>query len=194
MYVGWRFQKASAKPLYVSRPVVNADEIIAWYRDQGCTLMVAPEDMHVTVLYSKKPVDWDTMGDSSDRLSVNGDARSVGPLGDEGAVVMHIESDALSARHDELVSKGGSHDYDSYNPHITLSYKGEGYETANPFPGRIVLGPEKFEEIEKNQSPVLKEGDMTTEDLEQDGGKLQPENGPPYKKKKRRALDTETLG
>ena len=40
---------------------------------------------------------------------------------------------------------------------------------------------------------VTKDGDMSTSDLEQDGGKLQPEDGPPFKKK-RRDLDKETLG
>jgi hypothetical protein len=39
-------------------------------------------------------------------------------------VVLEFESVALSGRHGELIGKGISHDYDRYNPHVTISYRG----------------------------------------------------------------------
>ncbi len=49
---------AIERPLYVSRPVENADEIIAWATSVGFETTLPAEDMYVTVCYSKEPVDW----------------------------------------------------------------------------------------------------------------------------------------
>ena len=49
---------AISRPLYVSRPVENADEIIAWAKSVGFETILPAEDMHVTVCYSREPVDW----------------------------------------------------------------------------------------------------------------------------------------
>lgn len=46
------------RPLYVSRPSVSAEEIITWAKQQGFATTLPAEDMHVTVCYSKRPVDW----------------------------------------------------------------------------------------------------------------------------------------
>ncbi len=51
-------QYAISRPLYVSRHVENADEIITWAKSVGFDTTLPAEDMHVTVCYSKEPVDW----------------------------------------------------------------------------------------------------------------------------------------
>lgn len=53
---------AKNAPLYVYRPVVNADVIIAWAKAQGFTTTLPASDMHVTICYSKEPVDWQAAG------------------------------------------------------------------------------------------------------------------------------------
>ena len=148
--------RESASPLYVFRPVENAEEIAEWAKSQGFEETVRPGEMHVTVLYSKQAVDPASLGGpQSESITISGGERSVEPLGDEGAVVLKIQSEELQARHSACVSAGASHDYESYLPHLTLSYKAEGVDlqSIEPFTGDIVLGPEEFEDLDRDWSP-----------------------------------------
>ena len=52
------------KPLYVYRRVLNAGDIASWARDQGFSGVLSAGDMHVTVTYSRAPVDWFKMGEA----------------------------------------------------------------------------------------------------------------------------------
>ena len=63
---------AAPRTLYVSRKLVNATEFMAWAKSQGFETTVPADELHVTVLYSRQPVDWMKMGEnwSSDRKSV----------------------------------------------------------------------------------------------------------------------------
>jgi phage-related protein (TIGR01555 family) len=143
-------------PLYVRRDVVNTDDIIAWAQAQGLDPVPA-EELHVTILYSKTPVDWMKLGgygwaggDKDGILRIPpGGPRVVEPLGNEGAMVLSFACSELKWRHDDMVSNGASHDYDEYQAHVTITYKGEGVDldTVEPYRGEIVLGPEIFEEI-----------------------------------------------
>ena len=73
----WRLTKrleqhtyAILNSLYVSRPVLNADEIIAWAKSVGFKTTLPAEDMHVTVCYSKEPVNWSALDRLADILEV----------------------------------------------------------------------------------------------------------------------------
>jgi hypothetical protein len=144
--------------LYVARPVKNADEIIDWFKGQGMQTMLPPEDMHVTIAYSKKRVDWEAVGaDTDPEVEIEPCLRrSVIPLGDKGAVVLRVSSPKLQARWKSIIEKGATWDYDSYKPHVTLTYKA-GTEAGRfiPFPGSIILGREQFAEV-MDWSPVEK--------------------------------------
>jgi len=156
-------QANDAKPrsLYVSRAVTNADEIIKWAKSQGFETTLPASDMHVTVLYSRSPVDWMKMGDNwSDNgkggLTIPaGGARLVEPLGDKGAIVLLFASSSLSWRHEEMVRNGASHDYDEYQPHITITYSGDNVDLSKvePYRGKIEFGPEIFEELDTDWQP-----------------------------------------
>ena len=61
-----------ADSLYVSRPVLNAPQIIAWAKAQGFATTLPPEDMHVTVAFSKEPVDWGGLDHMGDTLEIPG--------------------------------------------------------------------------------------------------------------------------
>jgi len=138
------------RTLYVYRRVVNTAEIMAWAKRQGITDLIAANELHVTVTYSKTPVDWLEMGEdwSSDkdgRLRVKpGGPRELGTLGE--AKVLTFVSNDLTWRHNSMIERGASSDYESYSAHITLTY-GELPEGAEPYQGPIILGPETFEEI-----------------------------------------------
>lgn len=151
----WFFADAAAKPLYVQRKLLNASALIAWAKAQGFTSALAADDMHVTVLYSRTPVDPMKMGETwtseaDGGLTVKpGGPRAVERLG-ENAVVLLFASWSLVSRHNEMVAAGASHDYDEYQPHVTISFSAEGIDldTVKPFTGELRFGPEIFEPLE----------------------------------------------
>lgn len=147
------------RTLYVNRPVKNADEIIAWFKAQGMQTLLPPEEMHVTIAYSKRRVDWEALGDeNTDEIEMEPSLRrSVIPLGDKGAIVLQVASPELNTRWKTFIHKGASWDWDGYRPHITLTYKSD-VDAGRfiPFPGRIILGPEKFAEVDTDWSPAEK--------------------------------------
>jgi len=84
-----------------------------------------------------------------------GGPRVVEPLGPKGAVVLFFASSELSWRHHEIVEAGASWDYESYQPHITLTYnppEGLELDDVEPYRGPITLGPEIFEEVNDEDS------------------------------------------
>jgi uncharacterized protein len=149
---------AAPRTLYVSRKVINAAEVIRWAKAQGFKTTLAANDLHVTVAFSRTPVDWLTVGttwsgEKDGKLTVSpGGARIVEPLGDKGAVVLLFSASELSWRHEEIKRAGASFDYDQYQPHITISYDAGDLDlsTVEPYRGQIVLGPEIFEEVKED--------------------------------------------
>jgi hypothetical protein len=146
-------------PLYVSRQLLNAADLIAWAKGQGFKVTVPAADMHVTILYSKQPVDWFGMGqpwsddDQGRTIVPPGGPRAVEQFG-EGAVVLRFASADLQWRHDSMVERGASHDFDSYSPHVTISYDAEGVDLSKvePYQGELRFGPEIFEPIRTGEA------------------------------------------
>jgi phage-related protein (TIGR01555 family) len=142
---------AMPRTLYVSRKVVNTKDIIDWARAQGIEQMLPASDLHVTVLYSKTPVNWldmgeDWAGDQRGRLHIKpGGPREIDKFGD-GATVLSFISNDLTWRHEAMLANGASSDFDEYSAHITITYS-ELPGDVIPYQGPIVLGPEIFEEI-----------------------------------------------
>jgi phage-related protein (TIGR01555 family) len=149
---------AEPRPLYVQRKLLNADDVISWAKSQGITPTLTADQMHVTVLYSREPVDWMAMGsawDQNDQGELRvapGGPRMLEQFGSvEPATVLLFNSSALSWRHEDMVSKGASHDFDDYVPHITLSYgvpAGFDLSSIEPYRGELVFGPEIFEALD----------------------------------------------
>lgn len=141
-------------PLYASRPVTNAGDIIAWAHSQGFKTTLPAEDLHVTVAYSTAPMDGATVPATGKSIKVAGDKRSVETLGDEGAVVLKFSSKALQVRWQQYRDAGASWDYDGYQPHITLTYDGQGVDLSKvePYRGAIVLGAETQEALNEDKA------------------------------------------
>jgi len=148
-------QDAQPRSLYVSRKVVNADEIAAWAKEQGIGEL--RDDLHVTVAYSRQAFDWIKAGNANewnnggkDELVIlEGGPRAVEPLGGMSAVIL-FASAQLCWRHESIIRAGGSHDYPDYTPHISLTKATVDLSKVEPYRGRIVLGPEIFEEIRED--------------------------------------------
>lgn len=141
-------------PLYVSRNVENAGDLIAWAKKQGFDTTLPADELHVTVAYSRVPVDWMAAGESwsgdpGGKITVKpGGPRQLaafGPTGD--AAVLLFACNDLKWRHDQLLDMGCSWDWGGYSPHITISFAapaGLDLSKLQPYQGEIVLGPEIF--------------------------------------------------
>lgn len=155
---------AAPRTLYVSRKVLNAAEILKWAKGQGFTSTLPAADLHVTVAYSREPVDWMAVGSSwsggdKGTLTVSpGGPRMVEKFGG-GAVVLLFGSSELSWRHRDILDAGASWDWPDYNPHITITYEPGDVDLAavEPYRGRIELGPEVFEEVDEGWKSNVKE-------------------------------------
>jgi len=143
---------AAPRTLYVRRDVINRAEIIAWAKEQGFTDIVP--DLHVTITYSRTPVDWFEMGESwSPRLEISaGGPRQMEALGQDGSYyALLITANELKWRHEAMVEMGASWDWPEYQPHITIQVGGEiDLTKVTSYQGKIVLGPEIFEELRED--------------------------------------------
>ncbi|MCD1266061.1 hypothetical protein B5M44_24900 [Shinella sumterensis] len=150
---------AAPRTLYVRRDVLNAAEIIAWAKGQGFKTTLPADDLHVTITFSRTPVDWMEMGSTwEDEVKIpRGGARLMEKFGE--ARVLLFNSNMLRWRHDEMVDKGASWDHPEYQPHITISYDPDTPDLADvePYQGEIVLGPEVFEEVKENWQSGIRE-------------------------------------
>lgn len=141
------------KTLYVHRPLVLwcAEDVLRWAKQQGFEDIVDPPDMHVTIAFSKKEVEWDKFTPSlSNIMDDTGDeVRSLTILG-ESAVVLKFESDILQGRWKTFIEGGCSFDWDTYQPHVTISYAGTKLDLTKikPYRWSLVFGPEVFKEVD----------------------------------------------
>lgn len=149
---------AAPRTLYVSRKVVNAAAIIRWAKSQGFETTLEASDLHVTIAFSRTPVDWFAVGESwaSEIKIAAGGPRQMEQFGE--ATVLRFSSRELGWRHREIEEAGATWDHPEYAPHITISYgfKGE-LSKVEPYQGEIVLGPELFAEVKEDWAKGLKE-------------------------------------
>lgn len=158
-----RLADAKPRPLYVSRPLVNAAEFLAWARSQGFDNLVPAEKLHVTLMQSRTPVDWMKMGESwnsddAGNLTVKaGGPRVVEPLGDHDAPVLMFTATELQWRHQQMVAEGAVDNHGEFIPHVTISYERSAVDLSKvePYRGKLVFGPERFEEYVENWRPTL---------------------------------------
>ena len=146
------------RPMYVSRKVLNGDEVHDWAVRQGFKHVVPPDKMHLTVAYSRAPVHHESV--EPDQGTLMAAPLHLGRLGDEGAHVLHVDHPRLQARFDHMMSLGASWDHDGgkhYKPHITISYKPQGADLTHlpPFDGEVHLGPEVVEDLKSGWGGAL---------------------------------------
>lgn len=172
-------RKASgAEPIYMYRPVMNAEMLRDWAREQGFTSTLPVDDMHVTVVFSRTPfsAELSSMAGAAksgapihgNNVVIRGGNRTVARLGDKGAVVLKIDSRELQEEHGYFRDMGASWDYPEYLPHITLTYKGMSVDTEQmrPFTGDIVLGPLMAKALNTNWDSEIVEEVLTAKAAE----------------------------
>lgn len=138
------------KTLYVHRPVLNYFALTAWFGNQN-VFIHNPETLHVTVAYSKRPVNWDLLEQDTEKVFV--EPRFEFDLFGT-CLVMKMSSQNLLDRWEYFMRKGCSFDFTTYHPHVTINYVWNGdHSTLKPFPSRLILGNEIFEEVNEIWQP-----------------------------------------
>jgi hypothetical protein len=131
--------------MFVSRPLLNHDELLAWAKSEGFTDTVDSDGLHVTIATSRGTVNWEQILPCVSDLTVRvGGRRSVRNFG--GVIVLIFGCQRLTQRHAEFRRLGMSWDFPSYTPHISFAFD-EGVDLAKvqPFLGRLHFGPECFQ-------------------------------------------------
>ena len=143
------------KTLYVSRPLLNIDDIRQWAKEQGFESTV--DDIHVTIAFSKAPVEWPKP--KTTMVSNNTKNRTIKQLGEKDAIVLCFPSIILQKRWQYFMDLGASWDFPSYMSHITISFcKGKlNLENVEPYVGNLEFGPEKFKEVDENWIDSIEE-------------------------------------
>lgn len=145
------------RPLYVSRKVLNGEEILEHYRAQGIDGLYPADELHVTIIYSRDAVDWIKMGSAWDEeLTVNAGGPRVMALFGTHLVLQFAHSE-LQWRNYGMRESGASYDHDEYLPHVSIAgdyqpLAGTDVERdVQPYRGRILLGPEIFEDVKNDR-------------------------------------------
>ena len=151
---------AAPRTLYVHRKVKNGGEIIKWAKSQGFKTTLPEDDLHVTIAFSRRAVDWMQAGsDWEPEIMVGeGGPRLMEQFGE--ARVLLFGSSTLSWRHEAIKRQtGATWDHPEYQPHITISYDPYAPDLAEiePYTGRILLGPEVFQEVKEDWKERIQE-------------------------------------
>lgn len=143
---------AAPRTLYVRRDVLNRADFVRWANEQGFTDIVP--DLHVTIAYSETPVDWFSVGESwSPKLEISaGGPRQMEAFGEDGKYkALLITASELVWRHKAIIEAGASWSWPDYQPHISIQIGGDiDLSKVEPYQGKIVLGPEIFEELRED--------------------------------------------
>ena len=123
-YVGVRYDKQSM------------EHISELAHEYGLPISVSMGAMHSTIVYSRKFFPF-----YKKRLEIDCPAVverfEIWPCDGKNVLVLVLDSAAMIARHEGLLEKGMTHEYDNYIPHITIAYDVGDFklpENVNDFP------------------------------------------------------------
>jgi 2'-5' RNA ligase len=117
---------------------------------------LSPEKFHTTIAYSRVPIAWSPREDlaEADDAAVAPKGLTVFESRKDGTrcLVLLLDSDYLQERFDTAIEAGATHDFPSYQPHITLSYDiGTLDHRKLPVPNvDLILSHEYTEPLEEN--------------------------------------------
>ncbi|SDK32981.1 hypothetical protein SAMN05428983_4599 [Agrobacterium fabrum] len=133
--------------MFACRPLLNQREFLDWVASAGVTDIAAPMMLHVTIAKCFSDRSQRQLPSNEDDLTVRaGHHRSVRNFG--GVVVLVFNCRKLVRRHNEFRQLGMTWDHPLYQPHISFAVdSGIDLCTVKPFCGRLIFGPEHFEEI-----------------------------------------------
>lgn len=112
IYVGVKFSDATNQNL------------AAYQAQHGIPSPTPPDKFHITILYSRNYVPWQPKSDLDVVVTPEHSELAVFGPRDGGAscLVWKLDSEYLTQRFELGMEMGATFDFDSYKPHITLSY------------------------------------------------------------------------
>ena len=146
--------------LYVHRQLINSKEFYSWAESQGFENIVPSDKMHATIVYSRDGFDTSSVNKrrGQNKLTVEWpNDRKLERFGE--SVVMIFKSPKLAKRWQEYRDAGAIWDYEEYNSHVTISYKGvpEDMDISSivPFSDPLIFGPEIWEPLNEGWKDSL---------------------------------------
>jgi hypothetical protein len=130
----------------------TVDAILKFINDNKIPNPVGRDDIHTTVLYSRKPVfDFEPLGNNIPDWDIKFSGFDL--FGeDKNVLVMLLVSPDLVQHHQELMGAyNASWDWDEYQPHITLSYSSIDFKIDDlpEYGGPLVASNEYSEELDE---------------------------------------------
>lgn len=102
----------------------SKDDLTKFIKDNNIINSVAPNKLHVTILYSRKDCNLNYNNKLDTEYQGKPEKFEVWKSqSGKNCLVLKLQSDQLSERHKFLMDKHkATYDYDQYKPHVTLSY------------------------------------------------------------------------
>lgn len=135
-----------------------------WAKAQGIKNAFPPGELHITICYSKKPIDYKPLSFIHGGRKV--EPKDLGLLGrdEKKSLVLHLNDGGFPHRRFRYAqSIGATHDFPEYLPHITLAPPGHGIEDVGEFNFDglnfpLIVDYEYSDALQVNASDVPNEG------------------------------------
>jgi len=149
-YAAVRYDKASCEALKALMTLWNVPNPIN------------PDHFHSTLIYSRKPVPEDKQHNMDHaelkrlgwKFPISGFRMmdSSSEIHDKTVLVLMLHAPELEALHDKLIASGATHDFESYDAHITISYSAPGFDWSKIQIPDVSIVPEEiyFEPLNAN--------------------------------------------
>lgn len=142
--------------VYVSRRVLEPEQLLAWAWRAGFRWSLDPTDLHVTVMYSETGV----VGLDPDvgLLDLQLQRARLSRFGEATVLELMEGSQVLHDRHEELLAHGGTRSFSTYRPHVTITYRdGRVRLPSVRYAGRLKLGPEEWRQLRASPEEQVSE-------------------------------------
>jgi hypothetical protein len=106
----------------------SAQALADWIEENEIVEPVDKEDLHITTTYSEG--DFDLQPSDKKNIVLSNKDFKIAVYG--RALVIEVDSDELQDIHKAAIDAGADYKYDSYKPHITISYNSEANENLIP--------------------------------------------------------------
>lgn len=133
---------AEIQSIQIGRKLLNFEEVNSWYESKANLTECLVNNLHTTIAYSRKLVDWSkpTFKPKDDTVIIKSKFRTIRIL-DGNTVTLEFESNQFTERWQECISAGASWDYSEYIPHITLLRPSTNLD-VEPYPNELIFGEE----------------------------------------------------
>lgn len=134
----------------------DSDKIYNWAKDHGITNLDSSNDYHATITYSRKGIP--DVKEYSFELPITAKLskwKIFNTQSGGSCLVIGLESDQLTKYHNDIKDLyGATHDFQSFQPHITICYEYNKKEVPDDFPNfNVTFNKVKIEPLNPAFTP-----------------------------------------